>query len=189
MTQAAEHFTHSSSSGDGTPSQALARRLAAAGMGVEVFCRRDTCEFTILGVTSGKSLVVLSSSGQAHWYYEPAAGPGSSPAALRAIIAYLLSEPPIAVSPAAYRALPVKGQVGRTLQDHGLNVALRISKDLESFEATTSIDITSPTRPWLGTITLSDDATLDWRLNWRAAFRGKPATLIDLITPVLRPRR
>lgn len=188
MTQAAEHFTHSSSSGDSTPAQALARRLAAGGMGVEVFCRRDTCEFTILGVTSGKSLVVLSPSGQAHWYYEPAAGPGSSPAALTAIMAYLLGEPPIAVSPAAYRTLTLKGQVGRTLQDHELNVALRISEDLESFEATTSIDITSPTAP--GSAPSPCPTTpLDWCLNWQTAFRGNPATLIDLITPILRPRR
>jgi hypothetical protein len=64
---------------------------------------------------------------------------------------------------------------------------LRVSEDLDSFEATTDIDITSPARPWLGTIRLSDDAALDWHCNWQAAFRGNPATLIDLITPVLRP--
>jgi len=42
--------------------------------------------------------------------------------------------------------------------------------------------------PWLGTITLSDDAALDWCCNWRAAFRENPAALIDTITPILRRR-
>jgi hypothetical protein len=84
--------------------------------------------------------------------------------------------------------MPLKGQVGRTLQDQGLTVTLRTSEDLESFEATTDIDITSPARPQLGTITVSDDAALDWHLNWRAAFHGNPAALIDTITPILRHR-
>ncbi len=48
--------------------------------------------------------------------------------------------------------------------------------------------MTSPTRPQLGTIAVSDDAALDWHLNWQAAFRGNPAALIDLITPILRHR-
>ena len=188
MTQAAEHLTHPSSSDDGTPAHVLARRLASAGLGVEVSRHRDTCQLTILGVAGGKSLIALETSGQARWYYEPAAGPGSSPAALTTIISYLLSAPHRTTSLSAYRALPFKGQVGRALQDRGLTVTLRISEDLDSFEATTDIDITSPARPWLGTITLSDDAALDWHCNLQAAFQGNPAALINLITPILRPR-
>src|ERR1700761_3287507 len=173
---------------DGLPARLLARRLAAAGLGVEVSCRRDSCELTIVGAASGKSLLALSAGGQARWYYEPAAGPLTSTATLTAIIAYLLEAARGAGGLAAYRSLPLKGQVGRTLQDQGLSVALRISEDLESFEATTDIDITSPTRPWLGTITFSDDAAIDWHLNWQAAFPGNPAALIDTITPILRDR-
>jgi hypothetical protein len=90
-------------------------------MGVQLSQRRDTCELTIMGAVSGKSFVTLSTSGQARWYYEPAAGP-----------------------------------------------------------------LTSPARPWLGTVTLSDDAALDWRLDWRAAFGENPATLVDVIAPILR---
>ncbi|HEX4254625.1 MAG TPA: hypothetical protein VH089_06030 [Streptosporangiaceae bacterium] len=45
-------------------------------------------------------------------------------------------------------ALPLKGQAGRALQDQGLAVTLRVSEDLESFEATTDIDITSPLRAY-----------------------------------------
>jgi hypothetical protein len=74
------------------------------------------------------------------------------------------------------------------LQDRGLTVVLRVSEDLESFEATTDIEVTSPARPQRGTVTLSDDAALDWCCDWRAAFPGNPAALIDTITPVLRPR-
>jgi hypothetical protein len=170
------------------PARTLARQLAAAGLGVEVSRRRDTCELTIVGVTGGKSFVALSSSGRARWYYEPADGPGTSPAVLTSIIAYLLGTPPGTASLAAYRALPLKGQVGRTLQDQGLTVTLRISEDLESFEATTAIDVTSAARPWLGTITMSDDAALDWHCDLQAAFRGNPAALIDVITPILRHR-
>jgi hypothetical protein len=173
---------------DEVPAQVLARRLAAAGLGVEVSRHRDTCQLTIAGVEGGKSLVALDASGQARWYYEPAAGPAMAPSALTQIIAYLLGAPLGAARPAAYQALPLKGQVGRSLQDRGLSVALRISEDLESFEATTDIEVTSPARPWLGTITLSDDAALDWNCDLRAAFRGNPAALIDVITPILRHR-
>jgi hypothetical protein len=157
-------------------------------MGVQVSRHRDTCELTILGATTGKALLALGNGGQARWYYEPAAGPLTSPSTLTAIIGYLLEVPQGTASRAAYHALPLKGQVGRSLQDQGLTVALRVSEDLESFEATTDIDITSPAHPRLGTITLSDDAALDWHLNWRTAFQGNPATLIDTITPILRHR-
>jgi hypothetical protein len=66
--------------------QVLARRLAAAGMGVEVSRRRDTCQLTIVGAASGKPFVALSASGQARWYYEPATGPCTNPAVVVAII-------------------------------------------------------------------------------------------------------
>jgi hypothetical protein len=62
-----------------------------------------------------------------------------------------------------------------------------VSEDWDSFEATTDIEVTSPGGPCLGTVTLSDDAVLDWRCDWRAAFHGDPAALIDMITPILRP--
>jgi hypothetical protein len=167
----------------------LARQLAIAGLRVEASYRRDTCELTIAGALTGKSLMTLDAGGQARWYYEPATGPTTRPATLTAIITHLLGASPAPPTPAGYRALPVKGQVGRSLQDHGLTVVLRVSEDWESFEATTDIDITSPTHPQLGTITLSDDAALDWRCNWQAAFGGNPATLTGLIIPILRPRR
>jgi hypothetical protein len=170
------------------PAAELSRRLAAAGLGVQAARRGDTCELTILGATTGKSLLVLATSGLARWYFEPAAGPGTSPAALTTIIGHLLGIPRPAASSVAYRALPLKGQVGRTLQDQGLTVTLRVCEDLESFEATTDIDITNPTRPWLGTVTVSDDAALDWHLNWRAAFHDNACAFIDLITPILRDR-
>jgi hypothetical protein len=66
-------------------------------------------------------------------------------------------------------------------------VALHVSEDLESFEATTDIDVTSPARPWRGTVRLSDDAAVDWRCHWRTAFQD-PAALVDTITPILRAR-
>jgi hypothetical protein len=170
------------------PARTVARQLAVAGLGVKVSPRRETCELTVLGVTGGKSLMTLSPGGQARWYYEPAAGPATSPAALALIIAHLLGAPPGMVSVAAHRALPLKGQVGRALHDAGLTVTLRVSEDLDSFEATTSIDVTSPGRSQLGTITLSDDAAVDWRCDLWAAFGGNPAAWIDVIIPILCPR-
>src|ERR1700753_4314587 len=169
-------------SGDAT----VARRLAAAGMGVQVSHRQGTCELTIVGAATGKSLLALGTGGQARWYYEPAAGPLTRPATLTTIIGYLLGVAHPTATLAAYRTLPLKGQVGRGLQERGLAVALRVSEDLESFEATTDIDVTSPAHPRLGTITVSDDAALDWHLNWRKAFQSNPGTLIDVITPILR---
>ena len=92
---------------------------------------------------------------------------------------------------AAYRAFPLKGAVGRYVQDRGLTVTLRISEDLESFEATTSIQITSPVRPWLGAVQLTDDGRLDWECDYRAACHGDPGQLADVIAPILRagPKR
>ena len=186
MTQVHDDRATAAAAPDGSPARVLARRLAAAGLGVEVSRHRDTCQLTILGAASGKSFVALGASGRARWYYEPAAGPGTSPATLTAIIAYLLGAPQDTASLAAYRALPFKGQVGRSLQDRGLTVVLRVSEDLESFEATTDIEVTSPARPWLGIVRLSDDAAVDWCCDLRAAFRGNAAALIDVIAPVLR---
>jgi hypothetical protein len=75
---------------------------------------------------------------------------------------------------------------GPSLQDRGLTVTLHISEDLESFEATTHIEITSPAHPRLGTVHLADDAGLDWHCNWHTAFGDSPGTLADVIAPVLR---
>jgi hypothetical protein len=188
MTQAHGDQTNMAAGPEAMPARGLAQRLAAAGLGAQVSHHEGACELTIVGAATGKSFVALDTSGQARWYYEPAAGPLTSPATLTTIIGYLLGAPPGTASLPAYGALPLKGQVGRSLQDQRLTVDLRVSEDLESFEATTDIEVTSPARPWLGTITLSDDAALDWRLDWRAAFQDNPAALIDTITPILRPR-
>jgi hypothetical protein len=49
--------------------------------------------------------------------------------------------------------------------------------------------VTSPDRPGLGTITVSDDGVLDWSSHLPAAFGGDPVTFIDVIAPILRGRR
>jgi len=85
-----------------------------------------------------------------------------------------------------YRAFPLKGIVGRCLQDRGLTVTLQVSEDLESFEATTDIEVTGLARPWLGLVRLSDDGSLEWECDWRAAFHGDPGALIDTVAPILR---
>ena len=72
------------------------------------------------------------------------------------------------------------------VQDRGLTVTLRVSEDLESFEATTDIEVTSPAQPWLGTVRLSDNGHLEWDCDYRTAFHGDPGALIDVIAPVLR---
>ena len=64
-------------------------------------------------------------------------------------------------------------------------MALRISEDLESFEATTEIEVTSPARPWLGAVQLADDGDLDWECDYRAAFHGDIAALADVIAAIL----
>src|ERR1700761_5898836 len=105
MNPAPHQPTISPASKDAMPAQPLAqplaRRLAAAGLGVEISLRRDTCELTIAGAASGKSLLALATSGQARWYYEPTTGPLTSPATLTTIIAYLLGEPHHTPSPPA----------------------------------------------------------------------------------------
>jgi hypothetical protein len=174
---------------DELPVQFLTRRLAAAGFGVEYSPRPDGCELTITGTPAGKSCLSVTAHGPACWHYEPTAGPATSPVTLTRIITYLLAAPhrPQAVAdPGRYRAFPLKGQVGRLLQDQGLNVSLRVAEDWESFEATTTIDVTSPTRPWLGAVTMADNADLDWRCNYQTAFQGDAAALADVIIPFIQ---
>ena len=167
--------------GSGTePVQMLTRRLAAAGFGVHGTRWRDRHELIIGNVTAARSCLTVTDDGCARWHYEPASGPGTDPATLTAIIVHILGAPhncrhhPRHV--AAYQAFPLKGAVGRCLQDRGLTVALRICEDLESFEATTDIEVTSPARPWLGAVQLADNGDLDWDCDYRAAFHGDPAS-------------
>jgi hypothetical protein len=177
-------------SGSGTePVQMLTRRLAAAGLGVHATHWRDRHELILLNVTAARCCLTVSGSGRAQWHYEPATGPGTDPATVTAIIVHLLGAPHTADTTTrltAYQAFPLKGAVGRYLQDRGLTVTLRISEDLESFEATTAIEVTSPARPWLGTVQLADNGDLDWECEYRAACHGDPAQLADVIAPILR---
>ncbi len=151
------------------------QRLAAGGFGVRSSRWRGRHELIILNVPGGQSSLTITGGGHAHWYYEPRARPPRA-AVLAAIIVHILGAPrpaDAASGVAAYRAFPLKGAVGRCLQDRGLAVALRISEDPESFEATTSIQVTSPARPWLGT---------------RAAQRRRPPRM-GLRLPRRLPRR
>ena len=119
----------------------------------------------------------------------PPPAPPPIAATLTAIIVHILGAPQAADTAPdadAYRSFPLKGAVGRHVQDRGLTVALRVSEDLESFEATTDIEVTSPARPWLGTVRLSDNGHLEWDCDYRTAFHGDPGALIDVITPVIR---
>ena len=170
------------------PDQVLTRRLAAAGFGVHSTRWRDRQELTILNVTAARSCLTLTGSGCARWHYEPT-GPATGAATLAAIIVHILGAPRTAsATPGAdtYQAFPLKGKVGRCLQDRGLTVTLHVCEDWESFEATTDIEVTSPARPWLGTVQLADNGHLDWQCDYRAAFHGDPGQLADVITPILR---
>ena len=135
------------------PAQAITRRLAAAGLAVHATAAAGQRELIILNVPGARSCLTLTGTGYAQWHYEPATGPATDAATLTAIIAHILGAPHAADSTpgaGAYRAFPLKGTVGRCLQDRGLTVTLQVSEDLESFEATTDIEVTSPARPWLG---------------------------------------
>ena len=170
------------------PAQMLTRRLAAAGFGAHGTRWRDRHELTILNVTAARSCLTLTDGGCAQWHYEPLTGRAADADTLAAIIVHILSAPhTIDSTPGvtAYRAFPLKGAVGRCLQDRGLTVALRISEDLESFEATTAIEVTSPARPWLGAVQLADNGDLDWECDYRTAFHGDIAALADVIAAIL----
>ncbi len=172
------------------PAQVITRRLAAAGLAVHATQQQDQHELIILNITAARSCLTLTGDGYSQWHYEPGTGPATDPATLTAIITHILKAPHAAdgTTPGAdaYRAFPLKGIVGRCLQDRGLTVTLQVSEDLESFEATTDIEITSPARPWLGTVRLSDNGHIEWDCDYRTAFHGDPGALIDVIAPVLR---
>ena len=167
----------------------ITRRLAAAGLGVHSSHWRDQHQLIILNVPAAPSCLTLTGTGSAQWHYEPATGTATAPARLTAIIEHILGAPHATETipdADAYRAFPLKGIVGRCLQDRGLTVTLGVSEDLESFETTTDIEVTSPARPWLGLVRLSDDGHLEWECDWRAAYHGDPGALIDVIAPILR---
>ena len=118
-----------------------------------------------------------------------ATGPGTDADTLAAIIVHILGAPRTAgTAPgaAAYRAFPLKGAVGRRLQDRGLTVTLRISEDLESFEATTEIEVTSPPGP--GWVRCGSPTTATWTGTATTAppVHGDVAALADVIAPILR---
>jgi len=164
-------------------------RLAAAGLAVHATQQQDQHELIILKIAAARSCLTLTGYIHSQWHYEPATGPATGPTTLTAIITHILGAPHAADSSpgaGAYRAFPLKGIVGRCLQDRGLTVTLQVSEDLESFEATTDIEATSPARPWLGTVRLSDDGHLEWDCDYRTAFHGDAGTMIDVITPILR---
>ena len=165
--------------GPGTgPAQVITRRLAASAAGVHGRGRGDHCELVILNVPGARSCLTLTGTGWAQWHYEPATGPATDPATLTAIIEHILGAPRAAgcaPGPAAYQAFPLKGAIGRSVQDRGLTVALRVSEDLESFEATTDIEVTSPARPWPGLVRLSDNGHIEWDCDYRADDRTKEA--------------
>jgi len=170
------------------PAQMITRRLAAAGFGVHGTRWQDRHELIIGNVTAARSCLTLTGSGCARWHYEPT-GHAPGAAMLAAIIVHILGAPHMADSTTgvdAYRAFPLKGAVGRCLQDRGLTVTLRVCEDWESFEATTDIEVSSPARPWLGAVRLADNGHLDWECDYRATFHGDPGQLADMIAPILR---
>ena len=171
------------------PAQVITRRLAAAGLTVHSAQQQDRHELIIGNVPGALTCLTLTGTGWARWHYEPGTGTATAPATLTAMIEHILGAPHAAEhTPGAdaYRAFPLKGIVGRCLQDRGLTVTLHVDEDLESFEATTDIEVTSPAQPWLGLIRLSDNGHLEWDCDYRTAFHGNPGTLIDVITPILR---
>ncbi len=171
------------------PAQMITRRLAAAGLAVHATQQQDQHQLIILNIPDALSCLTLTGDTYSQWHYEPGTGPATDPAALTAIITHILKAPHAAgTTPDAdpYRAFPLKGAVGRHIQDRGLTVTLRVSEDLESFEATTDIEVTSPARPWLGTVRLSDNGHIEWDCDYRTAFHGDPGALIDTVAPILR---
>ena len=106
--------------GPGTgPAQVITRRLAASGVGVHGCGRGDNCELVILNVPGARSCLTLTGTGHARWHYEPPHGAATSAATLTEIILHILSAPHTDSDPGAdgYRAFPLKGIVGRCLQD------------------------------------------------------------------------
>ena len=182
-------LTLSPSAGSGTAPAQMITRLAAAGVGVHSHCRGDSRELVILNVPGARSCLTFTGTGWVQWHYEPATGTATSAVTLTGIIVHILGAPQVANTAPdadAYRAFPLKGAVGRSVPDRGLTVTLKVSEDLESFEATTDIEVTSPAQPWLGTVRLSDNGHLEWDCDYRTAFHGDPGALIDVIAPVLR---
>ena len=169
------------------PAQVIARRLAAAGLAVNSTQQQPGHELIILNITPARSCLTLTGDGYSQWHYEP--GTVTDAATLTGVITHILRAPHAAGTTPdadAYRAFPFKGIVGRCLHDRGLTVALKVCEDLESFEATTDIEVTSPAQPWLGLVRLSDNGHIEWECDYRAAFHGDPGTLADVIIHVLR---
>ena len=186
----APHLTLSQDAGSGMePAQVISRRLAASGLGVHPSHWRDQCQLVILNLPGARSCLTFTGTGWAQWHYEPPTGTAASAATLTGIITHILGAPHAADhTPGvdAYGAFPLKGAAGRYLQDRGLTVALHVSEDLESFEATTDIEVTSPARPWVGLVRLSDNGHIEWDCDYRTAFHGNVGALVDVIAPILR---
>ena len=117
------------------PAQVITRRLAAAGLAVHATQQQDQHELIILNIAA-RCCLTLTGDSHSQWHYEPGTGPDTDPATLTTIITHILKAPHAAdgTTPGAgaYRAFPLKGIVGRCLQDRGLAVTLHVDEDLET---------------------------------------------------------
>ena len=174
------------------PAQLITRRLAACGFGVHLSHWRDQEELVILNVSGARSCLTLTSCGHAQWHYEPSTGPVTDAATLAAIDLHILSaaSPPdrrsdvraIRREGCPYQGFPLKGAVGRYLQDWGLTVTLRVDEDLESFEATSEIEVTTPPAP--GSVPCGSPTTATWTGN---ATTAPPSTAKRPPSPTSSP--
>ena len=145
------------------PAQVITPRLAAAGLAVHATRQQDQHELVILNIPDALSCLTLTGTGCAQWHYEPATGPATDAATLTAIIEHILGAPQVADTAPdadAYRSFPLKGTVGRCLQDRGLTVTCTCARTWNhSRPPPTS---RSPARPARGSASCGSAMTAIW---------------------------
>ncbi len=59
-------------------------------------------------------------------------------------------------------------------------------EDLESFDVVGEISATSPHRPELGTVRVTDHGDVEWECRAGEAFGGHPEAIVAVVAPILR---
>jgi len=129
----------------------------------------------------------IADEGSVTWECRPFSGGTTRPAAIAGMVLAALGIEPRAddpgASPAPLPGLTLKGEAGRALREHGMQVFLRVLDcDDARCEVYAEIEVTNPARRDRGTVHVDDDGLVLWESHLSHPASGTPGISPDEIT-------
>lgn len=146
-------------------------RLIADSLNEQDFSVQDPAEegdrlLRVVNARQAYSQVIISDTGVVTWEYIPFDGRRADPGQLVYMILGILNGEPGTVLAAPRRSAgpTLRGMVGRTLRNCGMQVGLRNPPYNDLFcEVFADLVITSPSRPERGKVILTDEGMITWQ--------------------------